>query len=302
MYQNQLPEKQREIWLAAAVAAPLAQTAAGCSWPVAALLGCFGVLLSCLIAGEARDKWTEALRSIWSSVVIWEMLYWSADCWPGQWGRHGVLILLVLAVWAADSGAERPARAGCVLFWPVATLFGVVLASGIPEIRWENLRPVWYLPDGALLTVMLIPMLHAGVKGKAGGKIPLGMAAVGILFSVVTVGVLSYKGIGENAAIYELSRSLRLLGVGERLESLIAAALTIGYFCTMTYLLRASAYPKRRRTVWVQAMIPAVLYIANLRLNSWYVATGSLVFWVLIPGISGLLNEKRKVKKSENNT
>ena len=144
MSHKEITEKQGSAWLAAALAAPLAQTASGCSWPAVLLMG-GACLLICWAIGKypaKESRWLTILQGIWNCVVISEILHWSVYCWQDPGSTYVVpLILLLLGAWAS-SGGERAARTGCVLLWPVLLLLGAVLLSGVPEMEWRNLKPL----------------------------------------------------------------------------------------------------------------------------------------------------------------
>lgn len=297
MSHRKITEKQASAWLAAAWAAPLAQTASGCGWPSVLLMG-GACLLICWAMGKyptENSRWRNLLQGIWNCAVISEVLRWSVYCWPDTRGTYAVpLVLLLLAAWAV-SGGERAARTGCVLLWPVTLLLGAVLLSGVPEMTWGRVTPTWQLPNAHLITAALLPALYAGREGKTDNRLLWGGAIFALVTSVVTAGVLSPAVSGkEQAPIYALSRSLSLFGVGKRLESLIAAAMTMGYYVTATFLLSAGEGGK---SVWCMAAVSALLLISGLRIDSRLLALGTILFWVVLPAVSGLKKNFKKVKK-----
>lgn len=303
MYHKEITEKQRSAWLAAALAAPLAQTASACSWPAALAVGGM-CLLMCWAVGKyitEPDKWLVFAQCLWICVVLSELLHWSAYCWPTHKSRWAApLTLLLLAAWAVSGGKERAARTGCVLIWPLALLLGAVLLSGIPDVELKNLRLSWQMPDAHLITVMLLPALYSPGERKRSGRLLLGLLLFALLTSVVTAGVLSPSvSSGMHSPVYELSRSLSLFGVAERFESLVAAAMTLGYFSLMTYLLsaRETAWKGKRQT-WGIAVAGGVLFLSGLRIDSRLLAVGSIMLWVVLPVLCHWKNNFKKSKKT----
>ncbi|MGN0977532.1 MAG: hypothetical protein ACI4PH_05700 [Faecousia sp.] len=301
MSHKEITEKQASAWLGAALAAPLAQTASGCSWSAVLLMGGACLLINWAIGKYPAEKsrWLTILQGIWNCIVISEILHWSAYCWPDPGSTYVVLlILLLLGAWAA-SRRERAARTGCVLLWPMLLLLGAVLLSGIPEVEWKHLMPVWQMPDACLITVALIPALYSGRGGKTSGRLLWGVAIFAVVTAMVTAGVLSLTVSGkEQAPIYELSRSLSLFGVGKRLESLIAAAMTMGYYVTVTYLLSAGGNTGgEKRSVWIMAAFSGLLLVGGVRIDSRLLALGTILFWVVLPAVSGLRKNFKKMKK-----
>ncbi|MDO5153926.1 MAG: hypothetical protein Q4D50_11310 [Eubacteriales bacterium] len=301
MYPKEITKKQFSAWLAAALAAPLAQTASACSWPAALAVG--GVcLLVCWAVGKyitQPDKWLVILQCLWTCIVLSELLHWSTYCWPthkSQWAAP--LTLLLLAAWAVSGGKERAVRVGCVLIWPLVLLLGAVLLSGVPDIELKNLKPAWQMPDAHLIMVMLLPALCSPGERKENGRLLTGALLFALLTSVVTTGVLSPAvSSGMRSPVYELSRSLSLLGIAERFESLVAAAMTLGYFSLLTYLLSAQETAwKRQEKTWGTVAISGVLFLTGLRIDSRLLAIGSILLWVVLPV---LCHWKNNFKKSE---
>jgi len=295
-----MTQKQSAAFLAAALAAPLIQTASACTWPAVLTVGS-ACLLTCWAVGRyiaPPDKWLLWLQWLWACVIASEVLHWSADCWPSHPDGYGApLILLLLAAWAASGGRERASRAGCALLWPLTLLLGAVLLSGIPEIEVKNLKPSWQMPDAGLVTVFLLPLLLRPGKGKGRGRLLTGLLLAALLTSAVTAGVLS-PGVsrGMRAPFYELSRSLSLLGVAERFESLVAAALTIGYFCSLSLLLSQEAAEKGKLWPWIGAGISGLLFVFDLRMDSHLLALGTILMWVLLPALCRLKNNFTKME------
>ncbi len=247
----------------------------------------------------APGKWLTILQNLWASVIISQTLGWCSFCWPSHLGRFSApLILLLLAAWAASGGRERTARIGCVLLWPLALLLGAVLLSGIPEAKFENLRPTWHLPDAHLITVMLIPVLCSRDADKAKGKLLSGVLAFALLAAAVTAGILSpYVSSRADSPIYELSRSISLFGVAERFESLTAAAMTLGYFATISYLLSIPGEEEKGKQ-WIYALIAGLLFLSGIPIDSRIIAIGSILLWIVFPAIMSLKNIFQKDEKS----
>lgn len=303
MYHKEITGKQSAAWLAAALAAPLAQTASACSWPVAlavggiCLLTCWGVVKYT----TKPDGWVRILQSLWACVILSELLHWSTYCWPAHQSGWAVpLTLLLLALWAAGSGKEKAARVGCVLFWPLALLLGAVLLSGVPDMKLQNLKPVWQMPDAHLITVLLLPALWRPGEGKGNGRMLTGLMLFALTASAVTAGVLSpaVSG-GMRAPIYELSRSLSLLGIAERFESLVAAAMTMGYFTVLTYLLSIPKSTwKGKKGLWGCTAFSALLFFSGLRADSRLLAIGSILLWIVLPVVCHWKNNFKKGAKT----
>lgn len=301
--------RQNQTWLLTAMAAPLAQTASGASWLTTALVGavclpvCWG--LEWLAEKSRPGKWLCAVQWFWLSLILGEVLQWLKLCWPDSPSALAApLVLLLLAAWTAGKGKEQASRAGSVLFWFLTLLLGAVLLSGVKEIRLDNLRPVWKMQGAHLITVFLIPAMGTSLTGSRRSWRPkAGILMLGILLSTVTSGVLSLKAAAEApSAFYELSRSLRLLGIAERFESLVAAGMTLGYFALLSYLLSAGAAAaevlragKGAWGSWSAAVLSGLFFISGFRLDSAILALGTVLTWVVLPVLNCLQRNLQKM-------
>lgn len=303
MNTNQVSNRQSNLWLMAAMAAPLAKAASCCSWLAVLTMGGFTLLVGWWLARYRTEQkpWLDILQGLWASVIVSEMLYWCEDCWPSHSnGKAAALILLTLAIWSACKGRQRAARVGCMLIWPVGLLLGIILLSAVPEMRLQNLYPTWQMPDAALVTVLLLTTLYTGQgKGTSAG-VCAGFLCFALITAAVTAGVLSpYISSTSEAGLYELSRSISFFGVSQRLESVAAAGMTIGYFGGISYLLSIPEEAANRgRMVLAYGVLAGLLFIMNIRFDSRMIAVGSILLWVIFPAICSLKNLFQKPPKA----
>jgi len=297
---NQITGRQNSIWMAAAMAAPLAKAASVCSWPAVLALGSITVLIGMWLTRyrEEQSPWSDALQGLWASVVASEMLFWCQDCWPSHSNpKAAALILLALCIWANCKGRQRGARIGCILIWPVGFLLGLILVSAAPEVRLQNLYPSWEMPDAALVTILLLPAMYT--RQKTGAGFYTGLLGFALFVSVITAGVLS-PGISSmmGTGVYELSRSISFLGVSQRLESVAAVGMSIGYFGGIGYLLSIpEETPNRGRMVLAYGALAGLLFIMDIRLDSRVLAIGSILIWAVIPFLDGARKYFQKTEK-----
>ena len=284
--------------------APLAQTASACSWPAVLLIGaiCLGICLGLEWIQAQSSAWLAVVQWFWLSLVLAEFLHWIMYCWPERESYHAVpLTLLALAAWLAGKGEEEASRAGSAILWLLALLFGAVLLSAGKEIRLENLQPVWRMENAHLITALLIPAMGISLKEK--GACGKGTVLVmGLLLSIVATGVMTVSAAEKaDCAFYELSRSIRLLGVADRFESLVAAGMTLGYFVLLSYLLSTCAQGaeqikqgKGSWGVWSNAALTALWFVWGFRFSSTVLALGTILTWVILPALNCV---QRKLQK-----
>lgn len=269
--------RKRSLFASAAVLAPMTQAASGQGWPAVVGIAVAAWLMSRWCG--YGSGWVLAVQKVWCCVLVSVVMKWSTYFWTGL-PFCGVvpLILLVLGAWAA-SVPGKAQRIGCVLLWLLLLLLGAVLLSAVSEVKLSYLRPVWEVPDLTLLAILLLPAL--GRKERGNWKMP----AAAVLVSIATTGVLTVGvSMASHSGIYELSRSLSLLGIAERFESLVAAAMTMGFFAGITYLLESSG--ENNGSVWIYAGISAALYLTGVLQNGWILGLGSVLVWIVLPRIS----------------
>lgn len=303
MNKNPISDRQRAVWSLAALAVPLAKTTSSGSWPGVLLLGSITLVIGWWLARYRREQkpWLEILQGLWASVVVSELLYWSQDCWPGHRDtKAAALIMLALCIWSACKERQRAARVGCMLIWPVGMLLGLILLPALPEIKPANLCPQWQMPDAALVTILLLTTLYREPGKKPGARLPIGLLSFGILVSVITAGVLSphVSSVTDNG-VYELSRSVSFFRSSQRLESLAAVGMTLGYFGTISYLLSLPEKTENRgRMVLAYGVLGGLLYLMDIRLDSRITAIGSILIWAILPSLCGVKKFFQKQTKS----
>ena len=269
--------RRHSLFASAAALTPITQAASGESWPM---------VLGMAIAAYALGKWCSygagwvlAVQRVWGCLLISVLMKWSTLFWQDLPFCSAVpFVLLALAAWTvAVPGKAR--QIGCVLLWPLIFLLGAVLLPGVSEIQLSYLKPMWRLPSLILFPMLLLPNL--GQAGKRDWKLPT--AALGVC--LVTTGVLSTAvSMSSPSGLYELSRSLSLLGMAERFESLIAAAMTMGLYAAISYLLEPPEEKERGR--WIYPGLSAALYLLGPIENGWILSAGSLLIWLVLPGLN----------------
>ena len=299
-------ERNKTAWFLTALAVPVMQAASGCSWLTAAALGilCLGVCAGLEAMDVPETKWLSAVQWIWMTVVLSAALEWALYCWlsdspviPGT--------LLLLAAWTAAGGEEQSLRAGSLLRFFLIALLGAVLFSGVWDIRGENLRPNWRMDNADLVTVLLLPAAGVCLGGKGVGT-KLFLLALAIAVSVVVTGVLSGPfAAGQASAFYELSKSVRLLGVAERFESLAAAGMTLGYYVFACWSLTLCGRLGKTVTgtetawpVWLTAAAAFAGFFLKWPKTGSFVPAGTVIMFVFAPLTAAMIGKWKKRKKN----
>lgn len=299
MFDEAIPRNQYLPWMTAALLVPLTHAAAGMSWLAALILGgasiaaLWGVeVLKTTDAGEIR----RGIQNAWVIFALAAMMHWSGELW--HWYRYaGIMPLTVLlvAVWAAEKGSQTGARAGNVLHFFTVAMLATVILTAIRDIEIKNAAPTIYIKNADLITAVLISvsLLNPAAK-KASLRSKGAMLLYIVAIALITSGVLSTRVIAqEKEPFFELSRSIVLSQSTKRLESLAAAAFTIGYFITFNYLLCASGRKgeeSQKGRIQLIGIIAAVVYIMNIQPDSIILAVFGIIVWMVLPVAAKIIN------------
>lgn len=306
-------------WLFCAMSAPLAMVSAGYGYLTALplLLGCGLLTWSIYVLSEGgcySAKWYSVLQLLWLTAALTAALFWSKKCWQVESDFNSVpLVLLILAASSVWNGAERGARVNGTVFWLLALLYAVSLAAGVGGMKLRWLAPELKAPDPKLIFVYLIPVVITflpRVGGKCYTPTLLLTGVFALVLSVWTVGTLSPQAAEKLPfPFYEYSKSMRLFGVGERLEAVASVALTVGMFSLLSLLCGAvgrmteNLFPGKGR-VGIGVLSAAALagVYGNLEIPGLFLGAGALLFWGILPLIAHCWGKKEKSKNNEKST
>lgn len=284
-------------WTAAAVSAPMLQFLGSVPWHWS-LLGGLGAgalwLLAERAGGVCRWKPAAAVQLLFLIVCAGAAAAWSGACWIGAerpWTVPGVL--LVLAACASETGPQAGARCGAVVFWFLAGMLLLLCAFALPDVKWAWLAPAEEGPrlPAALLLVPAVGGLLPRKRGSSPWPWALGLGLGGVAVSLLTVGALSPAVAGRTqGAFFEMARGISILGVAERFEAVVAAAMTLGWFCLLSLLLTAAGKMAEtlhtgwgRPGVWLSALGAAALMPWGREAPPWLLAAGAILLWCLLP-------------------
>ena len=279
--------------MAAALSAPIAQFFGSFSWFWTLLIGiASGILWLCV------EQTTVNGRRDWKPLTVLQILFlifaagiaasWSGACWITAKHTWVVpIILLALAACAAEGGCRTGARCGAVLFWFLAGMFLLLCAFALPDVKMEWLAPAPMENEntGIAVAVLLLPAAAAMLpREKKSRPWPwaLGLTVGAVILSAVT--------------------GIRIFGVAERFEAVVAAAMTLGWFCLLSLLLTVAGHMAEtlyegwgKAGVWLSAIVAGVISLWGRNAPVWPFALGALVFWCLLPTLFS-----RKEKNSKN--
>ena len=235
MRSRNVESKQLGAWLFSGMSAPLALFAGGMAWQTVALATaiCLTVCYLVVQADVFPAKWLCATELTWLVVALAAFGHWISGSWPSGSVYPAVpLTLLLLGAISAGMGTEAAGRTGSVIFWLLALVYSVVVAAGLGNIEVKELAAYDSGLDLRLVSVLLLPCLAVWLK-RNGRSMPLGsLAGIGlwsVLVSAMVTGGLSLQvAMNVEMPLYQWLEGLNVLGVLQRFESLVSAALTMG--------------------------------------------------------------------------
>ena len=255
-----------------ALAVPAVETAAGRNW-LPTLMISMAAFLLCTVASfleEPEWKWLYSLRCIVIACLLGWVLDWTHSCWPGEQASWVVpALLLLFAMYGVWKGSGR--NACSVLRSGMYLILAAVGILGLGNLRSEMLRPMMELPNWRLAGILFLQLIL-----KKSGK--WGCSAIG-LFAVAASLVVT-----ENISLFEYSRGLALHGVTEHLESVVACAVTVGYFGLLSLLLYGIKEDRKRNwEIWAVGLAGFGIYAMGVVIHPvWYVIA-LLLLWVAAP-------------------
>ncbi len=303
MFNEKIPARRLTAWLLVA-AAPIAGIYGGL-WPGVGLLALLCAMLSAAVQRLCPEQprypaVISLAQCLWIGILLGSLAGRTANCWEDASGFPVIpLILLALAGFAAKSGGERASRVGATLLWLTAILYAVALLAGAKSLRLEFMEPKIQIPDPSLVPLLLLPCA-ATLLPRSGKRYYIynsaGVALLALLFSFWLNAALSPKVAAQAAdPFYEYSKSISIFGTVERLESLVACAITAAWVALFSLLLSGAGYQAESVRkgggvfgVWGAVAIAAAWMLSGWQISGEVLAVVSLVMWVLLPLLCGI--------------
>lgn len=311
---QEIGERQRWAWLAAALSAVAAACLCGYHW-LWVLLGSLAVTIYYMYMDRQVEPQGMAVtltlalgtvgRILAALTLVWTLLVmgWAASladtAFPMVDG-FPVLgwALLALTAWGCRKGPAACAKCCGVLCLFLMALYGVVVVFAVPDVSWGNLRMsgswtevLWSI--GLFLTpaaVWYAPCVKSKKTPAWSMAVVLPLSAAAL--AAVTAGVLTPKlAASRPVPLYDLAQSVSLFGVVERIEPLLSAAMTKGVFALLSVLACAcqSLADQLRPWKWSGtaccAAAGAAMYLSGM-MPVELITAGGMVFWVAIPLIA----------------
>ena len=223
-----MQSKQSQVWLLAALAAPIAHFS-GCGWLTVLITAALVMPLAILEKDWSFPRPVAFVQILWLGIVAGSLLPGAAACWPSD---NSLAVPLTLLTLAALTGAAKAPRIGAVLAFAMGLLALPVALSGAAHLNPGWLAPMTFAWNPMLVLVLLLTSLPVAGKGK--GIWYTGVLALAI--AVLEQGVLSpYVAASLPDPEYQTARALGYL------EPVASAALTMGWFAVASLLFASAA-------------------------------------------------------------
>ena len=210
---------------------------------------------------------------------------------------------MLLGTLAGEKGAKQAAKVCGVLFLVLAGLYTIIILAAAKNVQLRWMEP-W---GGARQTLEVVPplLVLTCLRFLPGRKAAVKSGWLGLLavcpaaFAALTAGCLSPRLTQQlTFPFYTVSQSLSVLGVMERLEPIVSAALFMGFFALESLLLEAGreqierAAPIIAGKRWARAALGIAVFGLSFLTDGipaevW--ALGAAVCWGIVPLLTQLI-------------
>ena len=312
--------RQAGAWGFCAVSVPAVLTCAGLGWGWV-LLGCaiavgYYVLTQELAGGavylpeftvrafgKAAGRVVLAIGGVFTLLAAAQTARRAGNAFPDGTAELAGGVIVLLGTLAGEKGAKQAAKVCGVLFLVLAGLYTIIIPAAAKNVQLRWMEP-W---GGARQTLEVVPplLVLTCLRFLPGRKAAVKSGWLGLLavcpaaFAALTAGCLSPRLTQQlTFPFYTVSQSLSVLGVMERLEPVVSAALLLGFFALESLLLEATreqierAAPIIAGKRWARVALGIVVFglsfvTDGIPAEAW--ALGAAVCWGIAPLLTQLI-------------
>ena len=312
--------RQAGAWGFCAVSVPAVLTCAGLGWGWV-LLGCaivvgYYVLTQELAGGavylpeftvrafgKAAGRVVLAIGGVFTLLAAAQTARQAGNAFPDGTAELAGGVIVLLGTLAGEKGAKQAAKVCGVLFLVLAGLYTIIILAAAKNVQLRWMEP-W---GGARQTLEVVPplLVLTCLRFLPGRKAAVKSGWLGLLavcpaaFAALTAGCLSPRLTQQlTFPFYTVSQSLSVLGVMERLEPVVSAALLLGFFALESLLLEATreqierAAPIIAGKRWARVALGIVVFglsfvTDGIPAEAW--ALGAAVCWGIAPLLTQLI-------------
>ena len=301
---NKISSTQLTIWIITAMIGPIVFYSDG-NWTATLIIG-FGFTILDWLAARFGRRWQGSVyaivQTVWISVLLSQLLYYSALCWPTGQRTFPVipLTILVLSGVSAIKGDNNTASGISVLFWIVFGLIGTVILLGVGNIEIAYLQPQMESPNIVMLLVMLLPAVVGFLDNDRCEMRPFVIVAgIASVISVWIAGTFSPQFAKSIVwPFYNSAKSVHLFDIASRLEALVSVGVTIGNYALYSMLFCAvgaifEPYGYRKYAIVATGAIAAVIMLIGIHIATIILVIICALLWLFLP-LLGLVIPKKK--------
>ena len=312
--------RQAGAWGFCAASVPAVLTCAGLGWGWV-LLGCaiaagYYVLTQELAGGavylpeftvrafgKAAGRVVLAIGGVFTLLAAAQTARRAGNAFPDGTAELAGGVIVLLGTLAGEKGAKQAAKVCGVLFLVLAGLYTIIILAAAKNVQLRWMEP-W---GGARQTLEVVPplLVLTCLRFLPGRKAAVKSGWLGLLavcpaaFAALTAGCLSPRLTQQlTFPFYTVSQSLSVLGVMERLEPVVSAALLLGFFALESLLLEATreqierAAPIIAGKRWARVALGIVVFglsfvTDGIAAEAW--ALGAAVCWGIAPLLTQLI-------------
>ena len=312
--------RQAGAWGFCAVSVPAVLTCAGLGWGWV-LLGCaiavgYYVLtqelaggavylpeLTVRAFGNAAGRTTLVIGGAFTLLAAAQTARRAGIAFPDGTAELAGGVIVLLGTLAGEKGAKQATKVCGVLFLVLAGLYTIIILAAAKNVQLRWMEP-W---GGARQTLEVVPplLVLTCLRFLPGRKAAVKSGWLGLLavcpaaFAALTAGCLSPRLTQQlTFPFYTVSQSLSVLGVMERLEPIVSAALFMGFFALESLLLEAGreqierAAPIIAGKRWARAALGIAVFGLSFLTDGipaevW--ALGAAVCWGIAPLLTQLI-------------
>lgn len=291
--------KRRDAGIFAAVVAISAIVTAGYSWLPVLIGWCIGTIILALLPERKpmdTGKLSATVILLGGILVLAAVTLGAEDAFPEDSTFPFVSVALLLLLWRAMCGEKTTAAATANLLGMILLpMLAVVVLFGFRDVSWLENIPPKYPWTQVLVSVAVTSPWWCFRRGKLTKGSWLWYGAAGFLsvsMSLLTRGILgSSLSAYEAFPLYRAVQTIRVLGILQRMEALLAAVVLMGAFAVMLLtgdkVARALdvLLPERKRKWKCGVTLLIVFGLENgvRMIKSGVIDVAETVFWGLVP-------------------
>ncbi len=305
-------ERNSAPWLLAAFAAPAIAVACALPWPYVAVCTLVGAglwylprpatplaVVTLRVWGKGAGGVLVFLQAVFAVALLSQFAMGTDSAFPDVPAWPFLPLSMLAVAWFAVSRGEAAClRAGRVSGAVMTVTAAAVCFFALRRADWSRL---WMAQDAPrwmdYLLMLLVPLYGRHLIGSG----PIRWWGLAALLPV-TASLLCRCIAGSGGTFYSMAQSVEVLSFAQRIEPLVSAAMTVGWFCALCLISFSAVRLFRAMGLSHQAgefctFLPAAACVlAKVRIPAMILFPLGTVFCVLLPLLTQGIGGRKKVK------